>query len=156
MSDKLVICKNCINAMKKVPYSSPFQFRGFFSNFKVPQDFICPKCKNTLYETEIPLSDFKIIYDISHDTSFLEAMIDLKEKDIIEYELKMSQFRAQAEQQKSAQAKAEEDNRPKCPKCGSTHITTGARGVSGFWGFIGTGKTVNRCSNCGNTWKPRG
>ena len=46
-------------------------------------------------------------------------------------------------------------NTPKCPKCGSTAITTGARGVNGLLGFIGAGKTVNRCSNCGNMWKPR-
>jgi ssDNA-binding Zn-finger/Zn-ribbon topoisomerase 1 len=46
-------------------------------------------------------------------------------------------------------------NTPKCPKCGSTAITTGARGVNGLLGFIGAGKTVNRCSNCGNMWRPR-
>lgn len=44
--------------------------------------------------------------------------------------------------------------KPHCPKCGSTSITTGARGVNGFWGFIGASKTVNRCGNCGYTWKP--
>lgn len=43
----------------------------------------------------------------------------------------------------------------RCPKCGSTAVTTGARGVSGFWGFIGASKTVNRCGNCGYTWKPK-
>lgn len=44
--------------------------------------------------------------------------------------------------------------KPRCPKCNSTSITTGARGVNGFWGFIGASKTVNRCGNCGYTWKP--
>jgi hypothetical protein len=44
----------------------------------------------------------------------------------------------------------------KCPKCGSTAVTTTARGVNGFWGFIGASKTVNRCGNCGYTWKPNG
>lgn len=42
----------------------------------------------------------------------------------------------------------------KCPKCGSTSISTGARGVNYIWGFIGASKTVNRCANCGHTWKP--
>lgn len=42
-----------------------------------------------------------------------------------------------------------------CPKCNSTAITTGARGVSWFWGTIGSSKTVNRCANCGYTWKPK-
>lgn len=49
-----------------------------------------------------------------------------------------------------------QQNVPKCPKCNSTAITTGARGVSWFWGTIGSSKTVNRCANCGYTWKPNG
>ena len=48
-----------------------------------------------------------------------------------------------------------QQNVPKCPKCNSTAITTGARGVSWFWGAIGSSKTVNRCANCGYTWKPK-
>ena len=46
-------------------------------------------------------------------------------------------------------------NKPKCPKCGSTSITASQRGYSLFSGFIGSGKTVNRCSNCGHKWEPR-
>ena len=42
----------------------------------------------------------------------------------------------------------------KCPRCGSTSITTGQRGYSIVTGFLGSGKTVNRCANCGYTWKP--
>ena len=43
---------------------------------------------------------------------------------------------------------------PKCPKCGCTSITTGSRGYSLFTGFLGSGKTVNRCGNCGYKWEP--
>jgi len=45
-------------------------------------------------------------------------------------------------------------NLPKCPRCGSTAITAGQRGYSLLWGFLGSGNAVNRCSNCGNKWKP--
>ena len=45
---------------------------------------------------------------------------------------------------------------PKCPKCNSTVITAGQRGYSIITGFFGSGDTVNRCSNCGHKWKPRG
>ena len=48
----------------------------------------------------------------------------------------------------------QESNQPKCPKCGSTNIAIGARGWKWTTGFIGSGKTVNRCGNCGHTWKP--
>ena len=42
----------------------------------------------------------------------------------------------------------------RCPRCGSTSITTGQRGYSLLTGFIGSSKTVNRCGNCGYSWKP--
>ena len=41
-----------------------------------------------------------------------------------------------------------------CPHCGSNQITTGQRGFSLLTGFIGSSKTVNRCGNCGYSWKP--
>lgn len=47
-------------------------------------------------------------------------------------------------------------NTPRCPKCGSTAITTGPRGINFTFGLIGASKTVNRCANCGHTWKPKG
>ncbi len=42
----------------------------------------------------------------------------------------------------------------KCPKCGSKAISTGNRGYSFVTGFLGSGKTVNRCANCGYKWSP--
>lgn len=33
-------------------------------------------------------------------------------------------------------------------------ITAGQRGYSLLTGFLGSNKTVNRCANCGHTWKP--
>lgn len=93
-----------------------------------------------------------IIRKISPDNSFLDAMIDLKEKDIIEYNLKMSQFKAQLQQQKSSTSRT--GSTVRCPRCGSTNITAGQRGYSLLTGFVGSGSTVNRCANCGYKWKP--
>lgn len=115
---------------------------------------ICPNCGGELIDIDFPAKDLAVIEEISEDVSFIEAMIKLRETDIIDYNLKMSQFRTQVEQQN--QAKQQTDNTPHCPKCGSTQITTGARGVNHFWGFIGASKTVNRCGNCGHTWTPKG
>ena len=42
----------------------------------------------------------------------------------------------------------------RCPKCSSNMISTSARGYSLLTGFLGSNKTVNRCGNCGYTWKP--
>lgn len=41
-----------------------------------------------------------------------------------------------------------------CPRCGSISITTGRRGVTFTTGLLGASKTVNRCANCGYSWKP--
>ena len=43
----------------------------------------------------------------------------------------------------------------RCPKCNSVNVSTGSRGYSLVWGFIGSGKTINRCGNCGHKWEPR-
>lgn len=109
-------------------------------------------CNGELKTLNISYDELCIIENISPDNSFLQAMIDLKEKDIIEYNLKMSQFRSQAQQQKTT--KQQDSNQIRCPKCGSINISTGQRGYSLLTGFIGAGKTVNRCANCGHKWKP--
>lgn len=77
-------------------------------------------CNGELEELNISWDELSIIEDNSTDKDFFQAIIDLKEKYIIEYNLKMSQFKAQLEQQKSSKTK--NDNRPKCPTCGSTNI----------------------------------
>lgn len=109
-------------------------------------------CNGNLEKTNISEKDFDLLCDISTDKNFLQAMIDLKEKDIIEYNLKMSQFRSQVEQQKSSAPR--KANTVRCPKCGSTNITAGQRGYSLLTGFVGSGSTVNRCANCGHKWRP--
>ena len=100
----------------------------------------------------ISKDDALTIYNITHSTETIDAMIELKQKDIIEYGLKLSQFKNQLEQKR--QVNQQERNQVRCPKCGSTSITTGARGVNLTFGLLGASKTVNRCGKCGYTWKP--
>ena len=110
------------------------------------------ECGGELIDTGISHDELMIIRKISSDNAFLDAMIELKQKDIIEYGLKLSQFKSQLEQKR--QVNQQEKNQVRCPKCGSTNITAGQRGYSMLTGFIGSGKTVNRCANCGYKWKP--
>lgn len=102
---------------------------------------ICPQCngKLELIQSNIPLMETCDITAISHDFNFIKSMMELYDTNIIEYKSRIKEF----------------SNQPRCPKCGSTAISTGARGVNYLWGFIGASKTVNRCSNCGYTWKPK-
>lgn len=121
----------------------------------------CPRC---LCDNVFVCSkEEEDIVDISSDRSFIDAMMELKEKDPIEYQLKLNQFKLQLEQKRNIEKQKEQQNNIQrqqvskqitCPRCGSTNITTGSRGFSLVTGFIGSGKTVNRCASCGYKWKP--
>lgn len=166
MDNYLTICDKCVEDMKNVTYTSPMQFRGYFATYKVPEDMVCPKCKSKLRTTSITIDDYKIIFAISHDTNFIQAMMDLKEKDIIEYQLKLSQFKAQIENNKQTQQqiqqqakiqKQSEVNIPKCPTCGSTNIQKisglSKAGSVALWGIFS--RKVHKqwhCNECGSEW----
>ena len=113
---------------------------------------ICPICKSTDWED----ADLIALKEISNDTDFLEAMIELKKNDPIEYQLKMSQFKASLKQQENSK-KVEDDNRPKCPNCHSTNIKaiTGTERVMSIMGLGIFSKKINKsfkCLNCKYTW----
>ncbi len=99
----------------------------------VPEDKMCDnkihECGGTLIPMELPHEDYiTLTYiwnnrntnktDIRVNWDLYNAMVELKKNDIIEYNLKMSQFRNQVNQQKQQQ----ESNVPKCPTCQSTNI----------------------------------
>lgn len=124
----------------------------------------CFQCGHKLIDTCFTFDESVIISHISTDTSFIEAMNKLKQDDIIEFNLKLSQMKNQVQTQESnnqQESSKSTNTMPtkdviRCPKCNSTAITTDARGVNNFWGLLGASKTVNRCGNCGYTWKPNG
>lgn len=112
----------------------------------------CDKCGSTFENIDFPALDLKVLTQVSQDVNFIEAMIKLRQDDIIEYESRMSQFRTQVEQKE--QIEQQKNNQIKCPKCGSTDIGVANRGYSIVWGFIGSGKSMNVCKKCGHKWKP--
>lgn len=93
---------------------------------------------------------------ISNDPDFIQAMTKLHDEDPIEYQLKMSQFKANLKQQESSK-KVEEDNKPKCPTCGSTNIekiSLGKKAVGGalFGIFSSNVRKSMHCKSCGYKW----
>ena len=118
---------------------------------------ICPSCKKGVLEDSIiTYEELEIIQDVSDsDRQFLEAMIELKKNDPIEYQLKISQFKANLKQKESSK-KVEESTKDviRCPKCKSTSIQTVNRGYSFWTGFLGSGSPRNVCQKCGYKWKP--
>lgn len=125
---------------------------SFWWNDKVS---ICPYDKNVMQNIEFDAKDLSIISEISEEYSFIQAMIDLRKSDPIEYQLKMSQFKANLTQQKIGDQKI--DSKPHCPTCGSTNIekisaTSKVVGAVAFGLFSKTAKSQFKCKNCGAKW----
>ena len=133
--------------------------KGYFYLFEPKEDTkICPCCeKGVLEDSSLTFEEFKIIDNASDsDRQFLEAMIELKKNDPIEYQLKISQFKANLGQQESSTKKVEED-KPKCPTCGSTNIekiSLGKKAVGGalFGLFSSNVRKSMHCKSCGYKW----
>lgn len=114
---------------------------------------ICPVCHTKGSFLEKYIMDIK---RISNDPDFVQAMTKLHDEDPIEYQLKISQFKMQKEQQKKQGKEQEEKskNQIHCPRCKSTSIQTINRGYSFWTGFLGSGSPRNVCQKCGYKWKP--
>ena len=122
---------------------------GYFSPDKESDKIFCKyHPEEVLQFSKLTYEEYNILGSVSSSFHFMQAMEDLKEKDIIEFNLKMSQFRTQAGQQ------TQEDNKVRCPKCSCTDIGVANRGYSILTGFIGSGKSMNVCKKCGYKWKP--
>ena len=138
LEDKISVCDNCGWQFMTKPNEIPSRDK-------------CEYCGGQFIHTNITAEEMFLIERTSKDREFINAMIKLKKNDIIEYQTRISQFRSQAKADGCY-------NKPKpkvcCPRCGSESIATGQRGYSLLTGFLGSGKTVNRCANCGYKWNP--
>ncbi|OKZ77458.1 MAG: hypothetical protein BHV87_01380 [Clostridiales bacterium 36_14] len=134
--------------------------KGYFYLFEPKEDTkICPCCeRGVLEDSPLTFEEFKIIDNVSDsDRQFLEAMIELKKNDPIEYQLKMSQFKANLKQQEQVQESRAEENKPRCPTCGSTNIekiSLGKKAVGGalFGIFSSNVRKSMHCKSCGYKW----
>ena len=118
----------------------------------------CPFCNGVLTDISISDDDFLCIRKISNcNRELLEAMIKLRDTDIIEYNLKMSQFRTQVEQQESIKQQLSEQSKVHCPYCNSTNVKkiSGTERVASL-AILGIfSKKINKnfeCNSCGGTF----
>lgn len=147
------VCPICAKENKREDYHSAIYVPGWIDHFNCePNESItCIDHEDQkLIKCAMTCEEFQILRYVSNDPSFMQAMEDLKQKDPIEYQLKLSQFKTQVEQQKNS----DDSNKVHCPKCGCTDIGVTNRGYSLMWGFIGSGKSMNVCKKCGYKWKP--
>lgn len=115
---------------------------------------VCPMCHEKNSYIEEYIMDIK---RISNDPDFIQAMTKLHDEDPIEYQLKMSQFKANLKQQEQVQESMVEENKPRCPTCGSTNIekiSLGKKAVGGalFGIFSSNVRKSMHCKSCGYKW----
>lgn len=139
LEDKVTICTKC-------------KMQWLYKPDVMKAKTICEVCGAPVIHTQITAEEMFLIERTSKDRDFLMAMLKLRDDDIIEYQTKISQFRAQAKAD-GCYGKEEDKNKPKCPKCGSTSLATVNRGFSLLTGFLGSGKPMNVCQKCGYKWK---
>lgn len=99
------------------------------------------------------MGDYFIICKISSDPKFIKEMMELHDTDIIEYNLKMSQFKSIGQTQRQEST----DSVPKCPTCNSTNlkkISTTAKATNTImFGLLGTKRHKSfHCNSCGYEW----
>lgn len=109
-------------------------------------------CNGILEQINLSCDDMYIIEDISTDKDFIQAMIDLKENDIIKYNLKISQFKTQLSQQESNSI--QKDITLRCPYCKSANVkkisSMSKVGSVVIWGIFSAGKVSKNyhCNQC--------
>ena len=168
--NKLYYCTNCINngntivltewrkwGSMKLPCYKDAVINGFID---FPNDITnyskCPHCNGSTVELSLTTDDWNILKDISTDADFILEMDKLKKSDIVDFNLKMSQFKANAVASKPVQTPPQ-STVPRCPTCGSTNIKkiSGTKrwvtkGMFGL-GSSNVGKTM-QCNSCGYKW----
>lgn len=129
-------------------------YLGIFYDSDVEE--YCPYCNEKLIDTGITDQDCLIISKFSDwNRDMLDAMIELHQKDIIEYNLKLENMKnIIAQRENHQQIEKRVSDKLCCPKCGSTHIGVVNKGYSFWTGFLGSGTPMNVCQNCGYKWKP--
>lgn len=120
----------------------------------------CPVCKSDAFKEET----LYILTELRCSQQLIQEMQKLRQTDIVEYELKMSQFRTQYDnkiamqiQAQQRQATQQSQNRPKCPTCGSTNIEKISAGkkLAGsmlFGLFSSDVRNTMHCKDCGTKW----
>ena len=97
----------------------------------------------------------EILYRLSK--SNFRSSFKLKEKDIIEYKMRLQKLKTIKLQQKQVKTQQKVQNTPHCPTCGSTNIQkisdTKRWLTTGLFGLASSdvGKTMV-CKKCGYKW----
>lgn len=165
MADRYVkFCSICNETKQNMDWCDNDKYKefskGYHFVFKPKDDMkICPSCKKgKLVDSSLTFEEFELIDDVSNSNrEFLETMINLKQSNLIEYQLKLNQFKLQQEQSDAIRKQERESNKLHCPMCNSTKVkkisgTAKVAGAAMFGLFSKTARSQFKCENCGYKW----
>lgn len=164
MSEYVKFCPCCNETRKNAitlfgSESDAIEFyKGYLILYKVDSSTNrCPCCNTEVIDSVLTEDEFFTIENLTTNRKLLDEMVKLKNEDIIEFELKMSQFRNQVQQQKAVEQPQQNNNLPHCPTCGSTNIkkitaTERATSIMGLGIFSKKINKTYKCLNCKCTW----
>lgn len=136
-------------------------FIGIHVYSKAPEDYddkiehlICPFCGGKLVDTKFLREELHLLGELSNwNRQLLDAMMELHEKDPIEYQLKIQQFKTQFQQEEQKS----NSTVPHCPTCNSTNIkkisTMSKVSSVAIWGVLS--RKIHKqwhCNSCGSEW----
>lgn len=151
--DNSKICNICIHSDNEEIRKDAYCLKFCYPDINVRREMIsCPHCNQQNFSyVDFNTTEMLRLIKVSTNPKFIFSMLQLKQNNIIEYNLKMEQFK-QSTQQQLSQA-----NIPKCPTCGSTDI----KKISGTKRWVGVGLfglassdigKTQQCNNCGYKW----
>ena len=131
----------------------------YICGYETSDDIIseCPQC--LCNDVFVQSKDEEELMKLFDDRKLTDAMLELKKSNLVEYQLKLQQFKTQMQQQKQEEEKQNSniDDVPKCPTCKSTNIekismTKKAVGGALFGLFSSNVRKTMHCKNCGYKW----
>lgn len=128
----------------------------YICGYETDEDiYECPQCLcEDVFVASKDEEELMILFD---DRELTNAMIKLKKDNLVEYKLKLQQFKNAKEQQKVAEEKKCQENQVHCPYCNSTQVSK-ISGTERAMSVIGLGifsKKINKsfkCKSCGGTF----
>lgn len=155
--DNSKICNTCIHSDNEQIRTDAYCLKFCLPDANVRREQIfCPHCHQQNFSfINFTTIEMLVIKQISTDPKFVFSMLQLKQNNIVEFNLKMAQFKQLIQQQN--QQKLSQSNVPRCPTCGSTNI----KKISGAKRYVSTGLFglassdlghTQQCNDCGYKW----
>lgn len=115
-------------------------------------DTRCWVCNEEMTPVSITHDEYLTLWVVTKNNDLILAMNELKEKDPIEFQLKLADFEIKWQEMKKAR-----DTTPKCPTCGSTNIqriSASSKAGSVFLFGLMSQKVKHQwhCNNCKYEW----